>query len=125
MDLTISGWGKTIGTWSWNDYPNVLQVTNLVEKPFEECATILPQISNRHICGFLKAKGICGGDSGGTYFFLQFLNISKALLADSKSVPGLQLYTVKLGYNKPLGPAKFVRYNREFNITGIVYGITH
>jgi hypothetical protein len=33
--------------------------------------------------------------------------------------------TVKLGYNEPLGVAKFVRYNREFIITGIVYGITH
>jgi hypothetical protein len=32
---------------------------------------------------------------------------------------------VKLGYNKPLGAAKFVSYNREFIITRIVYGITH
>jgi hypothetical protein len=33
--------------------------------------------------------------------------------------------TVKLGYNEPLGAAKFVHYNREFIITRIVYGITH
>ncbi len=32
---------------------------------------------------------------------------------------------MKLGYNEPLGTAKFVRYNREFIIIGIVYGITH
>ena len=32
---------------------------------------------------------------------------------------------MKLGYNEPLGAAKFVRYNREFIITGIVYGIAH
>ncbi len=37
----------------------------------------------------------------------------------------LPVYTVKLGYNKPLGAAKFVGYNREFILTGIVYGITH
>jgi hypothetical protein len=33
--------------------------------------------------------------------------------------------TVKLGYNKPLGAAKFVYYNQEFIITRIVFGITH
>ncbi len=32
---------------------------------------------------------------------------------------------MKLCYNKPFGAAKFVRYYREFVITGIVYGITH
>ncbi len=32
---------------------------------------------------------------------------------------------MKLGYNKPLGAAKFVFYNWEFIITGIVDGITH
>jgi hypothetical protein len=32
---------------------------------------------------------------------------------------------VKLGYNEPLGAAKFVRYNQEFITTGIVYGFTH
>jgi hypothetical protein len=32
---------------------------------------------------------------------------------------------VKLGYNEPLGAAKFVRCNWEFIITGIVYGISH
>ncbi len=35
------------------------------------------------------------------------------------------LNTVKLGYNKQLGAAIFVRYNREFIITGVVYGIIH
>ncbi len=30
-------------------------------------------------------------------------------------------YTVKLGYNEHLGAAKFVRYNREFLITGVIY----
>jgi hypothetical protein len=33
------------------------------------------------------------------------------------------LNTVKLGYNEQLGAAKFVRYNREFIITGAFYGI--
>jgi hypothetical protein len=33
--------------------------------------------------------------------------------------------TVKLGYNEPLGAAKFVPFNREFIITRIVYGIMH
>jgi hypothetical protein len=33
--------------------------------------------------------------------------------------------TVKLGYNEPLGAAKCVRYNLEFIITGIAYGIAH
>ncbi len=32
---------------------------------------------------------------------------------------------MKLGYNEPLGAAKFVGHNREFIITRIVYGITH
>ncbi len=32
---------------------------------------------------------------------------------------------MKLGYNEHLGAAKFVCYNQEFVITGIVYGITH
>ena len=31
------------------------------------------------------------------------------------------LSTVKLGYNEHLGAAKFVRYNREFPITGVIY----
>ena len=30
---------------------------------------------------------------------------------------------MKLGYNEQLGAAKFVRYNREFIITGEFYGI--
>jgi hypothetical protein len=33
--------------------------------------------------------------------------------------------TVKLGYNKQLGVAKFVCYNQEFIITRVVYGIMH
>jgi hypothetical protein len=33
--------------------------------------------------------------------------------------------TVKLGYNEPLGAAKYVYYNQEFIITRIFYGITH
>jgi hypothetical protein len=33
--------------------------------------------------------------------------------------------TAKLGYNELLGVAKFVRYNRVFIITEIVYSITH
>ncbi len=29
--------------------------------------------------------------------------------------------TVKLGYNEQLGASRFVHYNREFIITGVVY----
>jgi hypothetical protein len=32
-------------------------------------------------------------------------------------------HTVKLGYNEQLGAAKFVCYNREFIITGVVFGM--
>jgi hypothetical protein len=31
------------------------------------------------------------------------------------------LNTVKLDYNEQLGASRFVRYNREFIITGLVY----
>jgi hypothetical protein len=38
---------------------------------------------------------------------------------------GPYLTTMKIGYNEQLGEAKFVRYNREFIITGVVNGIIH
>ncbi len=36
-------------------------------------------------------------------------------------MPKIMSSTVKLGYNEQLGAGRFVRYNREFIITGAVY----
>jgi hypothetical protein len=56
---------------------------------------------------------------------LTLLNVITIQQIESDNIKQMKIKikysTVKLGYNKHLGAAKFVRYNREFLITGVIY----